>query len=100
MFVEAAAEHLAELRPREERGRARMRRHEPLPVVFHEREEISALFRRQIDLSDAEEKDRVEVIEIVCEELLASRDAGPGLERDRMLRDQLRVGAEVGVERA
>ena len=80
MLVEAAAEHLAELRPREERRRRRMRRHEPLPVVAHEREQIGALLRREVDLADAEEEDRVEVVQVANVELLAGRDAGAGRE--------------------
>src|SRR6185295_3260928 len=74
-----------------------MRRHEPLPIVLHEREEIGALFGREIDLTDAEEEDRVEVVQVADVELLAGRDAGPRGKRDRTLRDQLRVGPDEGV---
>src|SRR6266576_163607 len=71
-----------------------MRRDESLPVVLHEREEIGALLRREIDLPNAKEEDGVEVVEVTDIELLAAGDAGPRRERDRMLRDQLRVGTD------
>ena len=80
MLVEAAAEHVAELGPREERGRAGMRRHESFAVVAHERQQVGTLIRREIDFADAEEEDRVEVIQVAREELLARRDARAGLE--------------------
>ena len=57
-----------------------MRRHEPLAVVLHERQQVGALLRREIDLADAEEEDRVEVVEVADVELLAGGDAGPGAE--------------------
>src|SRR4051794_2856422 len=94
MLVEAAAEHVAEFRPREEGGGSRMRRNETLAVVTDEREQIGALFRSQIDLAHAEEEDGIEVIQVAREELLAGRDAGAGLEVDRVLRDRLRVGPD------
>ena len=66
----------------------------PFPSSLHERQEIGALLRREIDFADAEEEDRVEVVQVADVELLAGRDAGPGGKRDRVLRDQLRVGAD------
>ena len=71
-----------------------MRRHEPFAIVLDERQEVVALRCRQIDLADAEEEDRVEVVQVANIELFAARDAGPRRKRDRMLRDQLRVGAD------
>ena len=85
VLVEASAEHLAELGPREERRRARVGRHEALAVVSHERQQVGPLLGREIDLAHAEEEDRVEVVQVPGEELLARRDAGAGLERDRRL---------------
>ena len=47
VLVEAAAEHLAELRPREERRGAGMRGHESLAIVAHEAQQVGALLRRR-----------------------------------------------------
>src|SRR5437667_5676049 len=77
-----------------------MRRHESLAVVSDERQQVGALRGCEIDLADAEEEDRVEVVEIAYVELLAGRDPGPRWKRDRLLRDQLRIGPDERVVRA
>ena len=56
MLVEAAAEHLAELRPGEERRRRRMRRHEPFAVVLDEREQVGALLAATRSISRTPKK--------------------------------------------
>ena len=77
MLVETAAEHLAELRPGKERGRRRVGGDEALAVLLDERHQVGALLWCQVDLADTEEEDRVEVVEVPREELLAERDACP-----------------------
>src|SRR6185436_1426642 len=59
--------------------------------VFDERKKIRALVRREIDFTDAKEKDRVEVVQIANVELFAGRDTGAGSEDDVTFRDELRV---------
>jgi hypothetical protein len=66
---------------------------EPFPILPHKRQQIGPLFRRQIDLPNAEEENGVEIIEVANVELFARRDAGAGGKRDRMLCDDLRVGS-------
>ena len=51
----------------------------------------------EIDLADAEEEDRVEVVQVARQELLAAGDAGALPEQDRRLGDRLRIGADDGV---
>src|SRR5204863_6066735 len=94
MFVESATQHLAELQPGEECRRRRMRSDESLPIVLYERQEIGALLRREINLPNAKKEDRIKVVEVADIELFAACDASPCGKRDRMLRDQLRVGAD------
>ena len=70
-----------------------MRRHKALAVVTHEREQVGALLRREIDFADAEKEDGVEVVEVAREKLLARGDARASLELNGMFGDRLRVGA-------
>src|SRR5437868_13915342 len=77
-----------------------MRRHEALAVVSDERQQIGTLRGREIDLADAEEKNRIEVVEITDVELLAGRDTGSSGKRDRPLGDELRIRSDDGVVRA
>ena len=61
MFVVAAAEQLAEFRPRVERGQRHVRGDEPFALVFDERRQIGALLRVERDVAMAEKEDRVHV---------------------------------------
>src|SRR4029079_9610987 len=74
----------------------------PLAVVTHEGEKIAALRRRELDLADAEEKDRIELVQVPDVEVAAAvgRDAGACGKGNRLPRDQLRIGPDDGVERA
>jgi hypothetical protein len=65
-----------------------MHGHKPFPIIANERQQIGALSRRQIDLSDSEEQNGIEVVEVPGEELFAGCDAGSGLEEDGLLRDR------------
>src|SRR5690348_6329274 len=92
MLVEARTQHLAKFRPRKERRRARMRRDEAFAIVSHEFQQILTLLLIEIDLTHAEEKDRVEVIQVARQEVAAvGRNASSRLEKDRRLRNRLRI---------
>jgi hypothetical protein len=71
-----------------------MRRHESLAVIAHERQQVGALFRGELDLADTEEEDRVVVVQVVRQELLAGGDTGAGLECDSVLGNRLGVGSD------
>ena len=63
MPVVPRAEHLAELRPVEERRRRRVRGDEPLAIVLHERQEIGLLLVVERHVPMPQEEDRVDVVQ-------------------------------------
>src|SRR2546429_9686497 len=71
--------------------------HEPLAIVFDERQQVGALVRREIDLAHAEKEDRVEVVQIADVELFPTRDARTRRKHDGALRNDLRIRANEGV---
>ena len=66
-----------------------MRRNETLPIVAHKRQQVGTLLGRKVDLADAKEENRVEIVEITDIEFLARRDARASRKRDRVLGDEL-----------
>ena len=68
-----------------------MRRDEPFPIVFDERQQVGLLLLVELDLAVAEEEDRVDVGQARA---AAGRLAG---RPQRVLRDDVRVGADVAV---
>ena len=90
MIVEVAADHLAELRPFEEGVVAGVRADKALAFVLHERDQVLLLLGGQI-VARAEVEDRVEVIQV-------PRIAGR--RGNRLLRDPLRIRADVHFVRA
>src|SRR5262245_38917988 len=94
MLVETAAGHATVFGPGEKGRRGRMGHDIPFAIVAHEAQQVLALLRVEIELVNAEEEDRAEVIEIARQKLLAGRDAGALLEEDRGLGDRLRISAD------
>ena len=93
MPIVAGADHLQKLRPRLERRQPRVRRDESLPIVLHEREEVSFLRGVEVNLAVTQEEDRVDVGEARAAACWFS------IGHLRVPRDDVRVGADVGVER-
>src|SRR5690242_14074505 len=65
VFIEAPAEHLAKLRPQEESGGGRVCSNEAFPVVMNECEQVLALLRREVYLTDTDKEDCIEVVEVL-----------------------------------
>ena len=92
MFVEAAAEHLAELRPGEERCGACVGCDEAFAIVVDEGEQVGLLLWSESNLAHAEEEDCVEIVEIFrVEQRLAV------VTEDGLFSDELRIGVDEGV---
>src|SRR5439155_12400805 len=91
VVVVAAAKELPELRPRFERGQRRVRRNKPFALVTHECRQVGTLLRVERHFAMPEEEDRIDV-----------RQVWPAARRrarchQRLLRDDVRVGADVRV---
>ena len=85
VIVEVPAHHLAEFFPLVERRVSGVRADDPFAVFLYERHEVLLLLLGPVAFAGDEQKDRVEVVQV----FRVSRR-----QRDRLLGDPLRVGAD------
>src|SRR5262245_32485122 len=82
MFVKTPAEHIAEFGPRKECGAGRMGGDKALAILFDKGHEVGPLLFGQFDLTQTEEEDGIEMVEIFI------GDRSP-VESDRLFGDEL-----------
>jgi len=63
--------------------------HKPLAIVFDKGEQVGALRGCEVDLTNSEEKDRVEIIQIPRERRHAGRDTNVRGKGNRLTGDEL-----------
>src|SRR5215469_17635527 len=93
VIVEIASDHFTESRPSEVRISGRVRPYEPFAVVMHESEQISFLLLGKIAFAGSQEKDRVEVVQILCVDVSAGVRRTQIVPLDPSLGQELRIGS-------